>query len=150
VAHKTPQLHSPSRSIILLAVGTQFRFSFRMKRPVDDDWQRRVLTEATAAAHFNSGPQNIGVILGPTSNGLTDIDLDCPEAIAIAPSTAADRGHLWTEVKAVVALARILRAVGDPEWRDRLRAVRRSCASGRDRARLWTAEAEGAAREGRC
>ena len=28
---------------------------FRMKKPVDDDWQRRIITEVTAAAHFNSG-----------------------------------------------------------------------------------------------
>ena len=42
---------------------------FRMKKPVDDDWQRRIITEVTAAAHFNSGPQNIGVMLGPTSHG---------------------------------------------------------------------------------
>ena len=44
-----------------------------MKKPVDDDWQRRIITEVTAAAHFNSGPQNIGVMLGPTSHGLTDV-----------------------------------------------------------------------------
>ena len=55
-----------------------------------------------------------------------------------------------SETEAALMVEGILRAVGDPEWRDRLRAVRRSCASGRDRARLWTAEAEGAAREGRC
>jgi hypothetical protein len=35
--------------------------------------------------HFNGGPQNIGLILGARSGGLTDIDLDCPEALGIAP-----------------------------------------------------------------
>jgi putative DNA primase/helicase len=33
----------------------------------------------------DGGPQNVGVILGPSSRGLTDVDLDSPEAIAIAP-----------------------------------------------------------------
>lgn len=28
---------------------------------------------------------NIGAMLGPKSNGLTDLDLDCPEAVALAP-----------------------------------------------------------------
>src|SRR5207248_2910327 len=35
--------------------------------------------------HFNGKPQNIGVLLGEASNGLTDLDLDCGEAIALAP-----------------------------------------------------------------
>jgi hypothetical protein len=34
---------------------------FRMKKPIDNDWQRRVITEATTTAHFNSDLQNIGV-----------------------------------------------------------------------------------------
>ena len=42
---------------------------FRMKMPVDEVWLWRMITEVTAAAHFNSGPQHIGVMLGPTSHG---------------------------------------------------------------------------------
>lgn len=34
---------------------------------------------------FENADCNIGIVLGDRSNGLTDIDLDCPEAIAIAP-----------------------------------------------------------------
>jgi hypothetical protein len=30
-------------------------------------------------------PTNVGIVLGPSSQGLTDVDLDCVEAIAIAP-----------------------------------------------------------------
>jgi hypothetical protein len=48
-------------------------------------WQHRVITTTTAVDHFNGGPQNIGVVLGPTSHGLTDVDLDCMEAIGVAP-----------------------------------------------------------------
>jgi Bifunctional DNA primase/polymerase, N-terminal len=58
---------------------------FREKGPTGNGWQARVITADTAPQFFNGGPQNIGVILGPTSRGLTDIDLDCPEAIALAP-----------------------------------------------------------------
>ena len=58
---------------------------FRTKRPSGIAWQGRVITAETAPVHFNGDPINIGVVLGPTSQGLTDIDLDCAQAIAIAP-----------------------------------------------------------------
>jgi putative DNA primase/helicase len=45
----------------------------------DKGWQKKNYAEADFNGH------NIGVILGPRSNGLTDIDLDCAEAIALAP-----------------------------------------------------------------
>jgi RecA-family ATPase len=57
----------------------------RGKKPLDDNWQARLVDAASAPRLFNGGPQNVGVMLGPTSQGLTDIDLDCAEAIAIAP-----------------------------------------------------------------
>ncbi len=56
----------------------------RQKGPVIDSWQDIRITSETAPRYFNGAPQNIGVILGPASGGLTDIDLDCPEAIAAA------------------------------------------------------------------
>ena len=34
--------------------------------------------------HFNGAPQNIGVQMGQKSKGLTDVDLDSPEALALA------------------------------------------------------------------
>ena len=58
---------------------------FRSKKPPDGCWQQRVIDETSASQHFDGGPQNIGVVLGPLSRGLTDIDLDAPEAITIAP-----------------------------------------------------------------
>jgi hypothetical protein len=57
----------------------------RAKKPKDNRWQKRVITAATAAQYFNGGPKNIGVQQGPSSGGLNDVDLDCPEAIAVAP-----------------------------------------------------------------
>src|SRR5262249_3118866 len=59
--------------------------SRRTKSPFEKDWQKRRLTEETVAAAFNGGDMNIGVQMGPMSNGLTDIDLDCREAVMIGP-----------------------------------------------------------------
>jgi hypothetical protein len=57
----------------------------RTKKPIGDEWQLRIINDANVAAHFNATPQNIGVILGTSSHGLTDVDLDCVEAVALAP-----------------------------------------------------------------
>ncbi len=56
----------------------------RSKGPVIDAWQGLKVTAASAGAYFNGARQNVGVVLGKASGGLTDIDLDCPEAIAAA------------------------------------------------------------------
>ena len=47
-------------------------------------WEQLRLTEDDVETHFNNGETNIGVILGPPSGGLVDIDLDCPEALRLA------------------------------------------------------------------
>jgi hypothetical protein len=56
----------------------------REKGPLIEAWQNIRITTETAPADFNGAAQNIGVILGKASGGLTDVDLDCPEAIAAA------------------------------------------------------------------
>src|SRR5262249_22974295 len=50
------------------------------KGPRDEDWPK---LNYDPARDFNG--MNIGVQLGPVSGGLTDIDLDCVEAVALAP-----------------------------------------------------------------
>ena len=57
----------------------------RQKGPVIDGWQHLRITAETAPGYFNGGGQGLGVIVGKASGGLTDLDLDCPEAIAAAP-----------------------------------------------------------------
>jgi hypothetical protein len=57
---------------------------FRQKGPVIKDWPALRLNEESAPKYFANGPMNIGVILGAASDGLTDIDLDCTEALAVA------------------------------------------------------------------
>ena len=56
----------------------------RQKGPVLKDWPTLRLNEQTAPKYFANGPVNIGIILGSASGGLADIDLDCPEALAVA------------------------------------------------------------------
>ncbi len=65
----------------------------RSKVPILKGWQNLRLSPDTIARHFNGEPQNIGVLLGEASGGLVDVDLDHPEALALArdylPSTGA-------------------------------------------------------------
>jgi hypothetical protein len=58
---------------------------YREKKPIGDAWQNRVIDHSNVEQHFNGAKMNIGVQMGNKSHGLTDADLDVPEAIAIAP-----------------------------------------------------------------
>lgn len=58
---------------------------YREKGPTIEGWKQLRITAETAAHYFNGVPQNIGVILGEASRGLCDVDIDCPEALLLAP-----------------------------------------------------------------
>src|ERR1700736_1546538 len=60
-----------------------------------EDWQNRIIDESTAPRFFNGGTQNIGIQLGPASHGLTDVDLDCAQAVAIAPYILPPTGAIF-------------------------------------------------------
>jgi P4 family phage/plasmid primase-like protien len=55
------------------------------KGPISNGWQKQEITEANVAQHFPDPSMNVGVQLGRASGGLTDVDLDCDEAIRLAP-----------------------------------------------------------------
>ena len=57
----------------------------RSKGPALNGWQHLRLTEDEVPNYFDGKPSNIGLILGSASGGLVDVDLDCPEAVALAP-----------------------------------------------------------------
>ncbi len=57
---------------------------FRAKRPILKDWQHLQPRKEDLGDLFPAGHQNIGVLLGTPSGGLIDIDLDSPEACALA------------------------------------------------------------------
>ena len=54
------------------------------KIPVLKGWQTLRLDEPDLPQHFN-GTGNIGLLLGEPSAWLVDVDLDCEEAVALAP-----------------------------------------------------------------
>ncbi|WP_084678941.1 AAA family ATPase [Methylocystis sp. ATCC 49242] len=58
---------------------------FRSKAPSLPGWTDLRISADEASRYFNGAPANIGVVLGQNSSGLSDVDLDCPEAIAAAP-----------------------------------------------------------------
>ena len=58
---------------------------FKQKKPALEGWQNLRITTEDAPRYFNSAAQNVGVLMGEVSGGLTDVDLDCAEAVAAAP-----------------------------------------------------------------
>jgi hypothetical protein len=56
-----------------------------MKKPLKDGWQDRIVASNDVGRYFGARRMNVGVQLGPRSGGLTDADLDCAEAIRLAP-----------------------------------------------------------------
>jgi hypothetical protein len=56
------------------------------KGPVLDGWTELRIDEDTLREHFNGQPQNVGVLQGAHSDGRVCVDLDSPEAIALAPA----------------------------------------------------------------
>jgi uncharacterized protein (DUF927 family) len=67
---------------------------FRTKRCHLSDWPALPITSENVHKYFN-GQMNIGVQAGPASNGLTDNDLDCPEAIIIAAYVMPPTGAIF-------------------------------------------------------
>jgi hypothetical protein len=63
----------------------------RSKNPRRDDWQHEHWTLADVPAQFSESA-NIGLLLGIANGGLVNLDLDCPEAVALAPSLAPVTG----------------------------------------------------------
>jgi len=55
---------------------------FRAKKPELTGWQKLRLKPEDVPHHFNGVAMNVGLLL---ADGLTDVDLDCGEAIAAAP-----------------------------------------------------------------
>lgn len=55
------------------------------KAPRLSGWQSLRFTLADLPEHF-AGGANIGLLLGEPSGGLVDVDLDCPEALRLAPA----------------------------------------------------------------
>ena len=74
------------------------------KGPRIAGWQHLRMSVSDVPRYFNNG-QNVGIINGEASGGLVTVDLDCPEAVALAgrfldPTLTSGResvpdGHWW-------------------------------------------------------
>jgi hypothetical protein len=60
------------------------------KAPNTKSWQKLRITEAEAPRYFNGADLNIGILTGAPSGNLVDIDLDCPETVALAAEFLPD------------------------------------------------------------
>lgn len=70
---------------------------YKGKKPFHDgngltDWPNLRLTANELPAYFNENAQNVGVLLGEASGGLVDVDLDCIEAVTLAPAFLPQTG----------------------------------------------------------
>lgn len=68
---------------------------FRSKSPGFEGWQHFSVTEADLSRHFYGRQLNIGVLLGKVSGDLTDVDLDCDEALTLAPYFLPTTGAIF-------------------------------------------------------
>src|ERR1051326_5106749 len=67
----------------------------KSKAPNIKEWGKLRITESDADKHFNGKPQNIGVLLGEPSGKLVDVDLDCDEAVKLAPKFLPKTGAIF-------------------------------------------------------
>ena len=55
----------------------------KSKKPIHDDWPNLSITADNVGGYFSNG-ENLGVKTGAPSGNRVDVDLDVPEALAIA------------------------------------------------------------------
>jgi hypothetical protein len=65
------------------------------KGPRKLKWQLLKITPANIEKHFKKSGLNVGIQMGPVSGGLTDIDLDCIEAVILAPHFLPKTGSIY-------------------------------------------------------
>jgi Bifunctional DNA primase/polymerase, N-terminal len=96
--HKQPTEEWPSVTIArdyLKRGWNPIPVSRQTKKPIGYGWQHRRLTEETVAAVFNRADMNVGVQSGPMSSGLSDVDLDCREAVMIGPLLLPESNNIF-------------------------------------------------------
>ena len=65
------------------------------KNPMLKEWQLLRITAAEVPKYFGKDDPNVGAIMGPASGDLTDIDLDCKEAVELAPYFLPRTGSVY-------------------------------------------------------
>jgi predicted P-loop ATPase len=65
----------------------------RGKNPKAEGWEELRIDSTSLASYFNGHPQNVGALLG--INGLTDADMDSPEALTLASTFLPATGFIF-------------------------------------------------------
>ena len=91
---------------------------YKSKKPIGEGWQLRVIDDSNVAQHFNGRQQNVGVLMGMSSGGLADVDLDCPEAIAMASFILPKTGAIFGRQSARFAHWLYRSDLAEPEDKD--------------------------------
>ena len=65
---------------------TPIAYPHLTKTPTEKDWQKKKREKVDIDKDFTGNKSNVGIVLGAASDNLVDVDLDSPEAIALAPS----------------------------------------------------------------
>jgi hypothetical protein len=66
-----------------------------LKSPTDPNWQLQQITLDNVNETFRRWHGNVGVQFGKVSGGLTDVDLDCVEALALADTLLPDTNAIF-------------------------------------------------------
>lgn len=130
VLKATPSTLKSSLKLNSFGVKT-INLPHREKNPGRPGWQNERNNEEDLHRLFGNGAlRNVGVLLGEPSNGLVDVDLDCPEAIDLAdeflPPTGWRFGRKSTPgAHSLYSVDSILKAKSfkDPEAQGTERAV---------------------------
>jgi predicted P-loop ATPase len=72
--------------------------AYRGKNPKGNEWEKLRIDAASIQKYFNGEPQNVGGLLGISALGpcgLIDVDLDAPEAIAVASALLPATGFIF-------------------------------------------------------
>src|SRR6516162_7296131 len=84
-ANGFPREARPAAEVYLLKGLAPIPLPARSKAPGFADWQHFHLTPDAIDQHFPApSALNVGVLTGGPSGRLIDVDLDCPEAVAVA------------------------------------------------------------------
>jgi Bifunctional DNA primase/polymerase, N-terminal len=93
--------HAPARDALAIARDALARGVMPLpvplgkKNPVIDKWQHLTITNENVETFFNGAGMNVGARMGAKSGGLADVDLDCAEALGLAPYFLPTTGSIY-------------------------------------------------------
>jgi len=99
--HHKASSHEESRHDVLRSARKYIRRHWKVvpirpkeKVPRRKDWPNERIKKTEIPNHFSEG-DNIGILLGEPSHWIVDVDLDCNEAVELAPSFLPETGRVY-------------------------------------------------------